>query len=353
MPALLSPISDAELERLNYARFHYPDPFILPRLHAIFLKAHLGWSAPAIARVVDAHPNTVLFWIKVYRQHGYEGLVAKNYGTNKSALEQSKDRLLSFFEKCPPSSAAEAALQIAELTGLERSPQQVRVFLKKHGLRFIKCGHIPAKADPEAQKQWLEEELQPVIEQAKEENKHLLFMDAAHFTLSPFLCFLWSFARVFIKAAAGRNRINVLGAVNAMTKEVTTLINDTYVNADVIVDFLKQLRQHYKDGKSIALVLDNARYQHCEKVKTAARSIGIDLIFLPPYSPNLNIIERLWKFTKKQILHARYYEKPKEFHAAIRHFFETINEKHPQKLQTLLTLNFQKMGQVKPLIYPL
>jgi transposase len=87
--------------------------------------------------------------------------------------------------------------------------------------------------------------------------------------------------------------------------------------------------------------LDNARYQHCLAVKTFAASIGIELLFLPPYSPNLNIIERLWKFTKKQILYAKYYDAPDKFHAAIKTFFKNINNKHSDDLHKLLTLNFQ------------
>ena len=156
---------------------------------------------------------------------------------------------------------------------------------------------------------------------------------------------------MFIKGAAGRNRLNVLGAVNAITKEVTTLINDTYITADTLVAFLKTLREKYSDGRAIAIVPDNARYRHCFVVKAFAASVGIHLLFLPPYSPNLNIIERLWKFTKKQILHARYYDKPAAFHQAIRTFFNSINERCNDKLQLLLSLKFQLYH--KSLFYPL
>jgi len=149
----------------------------------------------------------------------------------------------------------------------------------------------------------METTLKPVIKAAQEQEINLLFLDAAHFTLQPFLCCLWSIARIFIKASPGRNRINVLGAVNAITKKVTTYTNTTYICANCLIEFLKQLKEQYND-KPIAIVLDNARYQHCFLVSTFAKSPGIHLLFLPPYSPNLNIIERLWKFTKKQILNA-------------------------------------------------
>lgn len=133
----------------------------------------------------------------------------------------------------------------------------------------------------------------------KERRSTPAFMDAAHFILQPFVCCLWCIKRVFIKADAGRNRINVLGVVNAITQEITAMTNTAYIDDNTIVDFLKQLKQKYLD-KPIAIVLDNARYQHCFFVTTWAKYLGIHLLFLPPYSPNLNIIERVWKFTKRK-----------------------------------------------------
>jgi transposase len=167
-----------------------------------------------------------------------------------------------------------------------------------------------------------------------------LFCDAAHFVLEPFVCKIWCLTRKFIKASAGRNRINVLGTVNAITKEVTTLINTTYIDANVVIACLDQLKETYAD-KPIKLVLDNARYQHCEAVLAVAKKLEIELLFLPPYSPNLNLIERLWKFTKKKILYGAYYETPEKFHDAIRDFFATVSSIYEAELETLLALKFQ------------
>jgi hypothetical protein len=159
-------------------------------------------------------------------------------------------------------------------------------------LQYIKTGHIPAKADVEKQKQWVKSTLEPAIEEAQKGECHLLFMDAAHFILQPFICALWSVTRMFIKASYGRNRINMLGVVNAITKEVLILCNTTYINAETIVVFFKKLKEYYEDIP-LKIVLDNARYQHCQLVEEAARVLNITLLFLPSYSPNLNIIERL------------------------------------------------------------
>ncbi|MDX2304953.1 MAG: IS630 family transposase [Microscillaceae bacterium] len=95
-------------------------------------------------------------------------------------------------------------------------------------------------------------------------------------------------------------RLNILGAVHAITKKITCALNDSTINAQTLITFLQQLRREYAD-KTIYIVLDNARYQHCNLVKDFAKTLDIHLVFLPPYSPNLNIIERLWKWLKKNV----------------------------------------------------
>jgi hypothetical protein len=155
----------------------------------------------------------------------------------------------------------QAVAVVEELTGIKRSPTQIRQFLLRHDYKWRKMGQIPGKANIEKQKEWLENTLEPYIEQARKGLCHLFFCDAAHFVLSAFLCMVWSRVRLFLKTSAGRNRINVLGAVHAITKQVTTHINTTYINSQVITDFMVQLKQQYVD-LPIVLVMDNAKYQH-------------------------------------------------------------------------------------------
>ena len=337
-------LSEAEIAVLNYERFHYPNPLVQKRMQSIYLRGVLGYSKTEIGKILGRHRHTVSSDLNRYKTGGIEAVKQVNYGTNKSELAQHAVSLKKLFEEHPPSSVKEAAQRIKELTGIERSPSQIYTFIKKQlGMKFVKTGHIPAKADPQKQKQWLENDLEPALDLAKQGLAHVLFMDAAHFVLAPFLCFLWCFKRVFIKAPAGRKRLNVLGAVNALTKEVYFISNQGKINAQVIADFLHQLRIYYADMKPIYIVLDNARYQHCQFVKYVAWQFNIHLVFLPPYSPNLNIIERLWKFVKKKCLYAKYYHTFEAFKNAI---ISTMNQtnsnpKYKQQLSSLLTLNFQ------------
>jgi transposase len=344
-------LSKAEIQRLNYERFYYPCPIVQKRIHAVYMKATLSSSDTLIGQLTGLKRQTVNRWVKVYQAGGFDALCQFNYGTNKSQLENHSVSILQSFTERPPMSACEAKSRIEELTGISRSPTQVRNFMRRQGLRFIKTGHIPAKADAEKQKEWVKTTLEPAIKEARKGECHLLFMDAAHFILQPFICSLWCVTRLFIKAAAGRNRINVLGVVNAITKEVLTFCNTTYISADTIVAFLIKLKEHYGE-LPLKIVLDNARYQHCEFVVNAANKLNITLLFLPSYSPNLNIIERLWKFTKKTILYAKYYETPVKFHLAITNFFQIINQKYNSELKDLLTLKFQFFENENVLIYP-
>ena len=157
---------------------------------------------------------------------------------------------------------------------------------------------------------------------------------------------LWCFNRVFIKAAPGRNRINVLGALNAVTLKMETVVNTTYVNAETVAELLRKLARHY-GSLPIYVVLDNARYQHCNFVKELAASLGIHLVFLPPYSPNLNLIERVWRYIKKDVLGTHYYECANKFHEAIKQALFEINHKQERMddMKTLITPRFQTFAQ--------
>ncbi|MCK9204471.1 MAG: IS630 family transposase [Bacteroidales bacterium] len=344
-------LGKAETQRLKYENFYYPCPVVQKRIHAVYMKATVKASNSTIWLLSGLSRQSVGHWVHIYQTDGFDALCQFNYGTNKSQLENHSVSILQSFTERPPMSAREAKSRIEELTGISRSPTQVRNFMGHQGLRFIKTGHIPAKADAEKQKEWVKTTLGPAIKEARKGECHLLFMDAAHFILQPFICSLWCLTRLFIKAASGRNRINVLGVVNAITKEVLTFCNTTYISADTIVAFLIKLKEHYGD-LPVKIVLDNARYQHCEVVENAANKLNITLLFLPSYSPNLNIIERLWKFTKKKILYAKYYETPVKFHLAITNFFQIINQRYNSELKDLLTLKFQFFENENVLIYP-
>ena len=173
----------------------------------------------------------------------------------------------------------------------------------------------------------------------------MYFVDASHFVLASFLGWVWCFVRLHVRAASGRQRYNVLGALNAVTHELVTEINTTYITATSVCARLRTIASR---GASIpvTLVLDNARYQRCALVTGVAKELGIELLFLPSYSPNLNLIERLWTFVKKGVLNSRHHQDFKTFQNAIDGCLAELPTKHQEKLATLLAHNFQTWGNV-------
>jgi transposase len=161
-------------------------------------------------------------------------------------------------------------------------------------------------------------------------------MDAAHFVFAPFLGFLWCFVRVFIKAPSGRKRFNVLGALNAISHEVITVTNTGYINAESVCEIFSKIAKKFCDAP-ISIVLDNARYQKCKLVQEVADSLNIELLYLPPYSPNLNLIERAWKFVKKKCLYSKYYSDFESFVNAISDCLGSTNGKYKKELDSFLS----------------
>lgn len=181
----------------------------------------------------------------------------------------------------------------------------------------------------------------PLVAEAQAGRRHLFFLDAAHFVLQPFLGYLWCFARVFIQASSGRQRFNVLAALDACTYQLIMVTNDAYINSESVCTLLTKMRAAITDGLPITIVLDNARYQHCRRVLDYAAVLQIDLLFLPPYSPNLNLIERLWRFVRKTALSTAYFNTFAAFKAAIQDCLDHSQTKYKPELQSLLVLKFQ------------
>jgi transposase len=187
---------------------------------------------------------------------------------------------------------------------------------------------------------FLETKLEPLLQAARAGHGQVFFVDAAHFVMGAFLCCVWCWMRLLIRGASGRQRYSVLGAWNAVTHELVSITTDATVSAETMCALLVKIAALGLQGP-ITLVLDNARYQHCALVMNLAKSLQIHLEFLPSYSPNLNLIERLWKFVKKQVLYGHHYATFVEFRAAIDDCLAKIPTEHREKLQALMTHNFQ------------
>ena len=166
-------------------------------------------------------------------------------------------------------------------------------------------------------------------------NEVLLFMDASHFVMGcDFLGRVYSRTRRFVKTFSGRKRFNVLGALDFITGKVLTVTNDSYITATQVCEMLRNISAEYA-GKTVRVILDNARCQKCQAVRELALELGIELLHIPPYSPNLNLIERFWKFVKGE-LRSKYYDNFSLFQNAINDLIQSATGKNRSRVAKLI-----------------
>ena len=248
-----------EIAELHYWRFNHPHSRVMLRMEVLWLK-NQGMSNQDIAIYAGISKSTVTSYIWAYQLCSIERLKEVKFYKLSNRLENHKESHEACFHEYPPTTAGAAREKIEELTGITLSVETVRKFLKRLGMRFLKTGQIPAKADIAKQEKYLQEELGSGLEEAKAGKRSVYFADAVHFVLGAFLGYLWCFVPLFIKMPAGRQRFNVLGVLNAATHELLTITNDSYVTALNVCELLKRLVEK-EQGKMCTLVLDNAHYQ--------------------------------------------------------------------------------------------
>lgn len=199
----------------------------------------------------------------------------------------------------------------------------------------MKCGSLPAKADTEKQKNFFDAILEPLMKKAESGEISLMFMDASHFVMGcDFLGHIYGKVRRYVRTFSGRRRYNVLGALDYVSKKMLVVANDSYITATEVCDMLRKVAAEYS-GKKVHLVLDNARYQKCSIVQELANQLDIQLEYIPPYSPNLNLIERVWKFVKGEIS-SKYYDNFDAFKQKIDSIISSTDGKNKQKINRLI-----------------
>jgi transposase len=343
--------SEEDLKAIEHDRYHHPHPHVQRKMEVLWLKSH-DLPHQQIADLAGVSLRTVQRYLDEYLEGGLAALRRCNWRGPQTVLVQHESSLEEHFWDHPPRNTKEAAKVIFEQTGVRRGLTQVRAFLKNHlGLRYRKVAAIPVppkktvEEHAKEQARFLEEELEPVLQEARAGRATVFFVDAAHFVWAPFLGALWCLTRLFVRSATGRKRYNVLGALNAVTHQVTRVCNEGYVTAETVCTLLRSLAGAGLKTP-ITVVLDNARYQRCERVQSLARQLGIHLMFLPSYSPNLNLIERLWRFVRKQSLNSTWFDSFPQFQAAIDDCLDKTATDHQQQTASLFAHKFQRFDDL-------
>ena len=343
--------SDDDLKVIAKDRYEHPHPHVQRKMEVLWLKSH-GLPHRQIADVAGVSLRTVQRYLTDYLEGGLKQVRRCDWRGPKAVLLQHERSLEEYFWDHPPRNTKEAAKVIEEQTGVRRGLTPVRAFLKTHlGLRYRKVAALPVppkktiEEHAKEQARFLEEELEPALAEARVGRAAVFVVDAAHFVWAPFLGCLWCLARMFVRSATGRKRYNVLGALNAVTHEVVRVCNEGYVTAETVCTLL-----HTLEGLGLqvplTVVLDNARYQRCNLVQSWARALGIRVLFLPSYSPNLNLIERLWRFVRKQSLNSTWFDSFEQFQAAIDDCLDKMTTDHKQEAASLFVHPFQQFEDV-------
>ncbi len=337
--------TEPEQKKLIILSKDHIHPTVRVRALAVLMRIN-GIKNEEIVKTLDICENTIRNYLQLFKNGGTNELEKLNFYKPSGKLETHTKTLADYFEKNPPATVKRSIITIKKLTKVDIGETQARKFLKSLGLRPLKTGIIPAKADVEVQEKFLHEQLEPLLADAREGKSNVFFVDAAHFVFAAFLGYLWCKAKVYIKSYPGRQRFNVLGAIDAVTHEVISVCNTTYINAQSVCDLLKKISEQRFSG-TITLIMDNARYQRCELVTNRAKELGIQLLFLPTYSPNLNLIERFWKLVKKECLQNNCYTTFEKFTEAIESYITNADITHSNELETLLTHKFQLFKENK------
>jgi transposase len=237
---------------------------------------------------------------------------------------------------------------IKEKFGINTSLSAVGRFLKKHNIKCLKCGSLPAKADAVKQRIFHDDTLRPLFKKCADGIINLFFLDAAHFVMgNDFLGKIYGQVRRYFKTFSGRVRYNVLGALNFKTKLVTSVTNDSYITATQVCELLRKIAAEFV-GKPVYIVLDNARYQKCKIVQAVADELKITLVYIPPYSPNLNIIERFWKHVKSK-LRTKYFDQFSTFCETIDAIVGCVDIKDKEAVDSLITDKVQLFDDLVPI----
>ena len=233
----LSEIEDFEFQKAREIKklqdiFYAKDTGELARKKILSVVMRMsGVNVQQTAQVAGTSERMVFAYTRRYREQGIAGLMENKRYKPVSQLKEYQEEIKKEFEKNFPATASEASERIHQICGLKRSPTQVRKFMHDLGMKPLKVGHIPAKANVEEQKSFHDTELMPRIEEARNGKRVLLFLDATHMLWQVYLGVLWCFTRIFIPAASGRVRINVLGAYEPMRNELLRIVNKTYVTS--------------------------------------------------------------------------------------------------------------------------
>jgi transposase len=338
-------LTPAQLKELHYghsAAKRAQDVRLAYRINAVILLGS-DWTLEQVAEALLLDDETLRSYVSRYKAFGVGGLSQDKHTGSDCHLSASQlEQLKAFLDKGIRLSSAEPIEFVKTSFDVEYTPRGMGKLLKRLGYTYKKPKLVPGKANPEAQLEFLED--YQLITETLGTNDVVYFSDATHPTHNTMPAYGWikKGERHEIKANSGRQRLNICGAINIANWDFQYQFEPT-VNAESMLRLFKSLEAANPKADHIYVVLDNAKYNHSKILREYLQGSRVKPLYLPPYSPNLNLIERLWKFFNKRVLYNRYYEKFDQMKEAVTQFFANMSS-YSKELTSLLTENFEIIG---------
>ena len=305
------------------------------------------FSSSTIAGNLGIHPSTVNRHYNEYQSvKDFDKYIETHYKPCVGKLsDEQKVLIKTYVQSDIFHSSLKVLVYIKDTFGIEYKPDSVIALLHRLGFVYKKTKLIPSKADLAKQEEFIKEFRE--TEENLPENELILFGDGVHPHHNTESTYAWieKGQEKEILSNTGRVRVNINGAVNPANP--TEIVHHDCLTIDALstIAWLKLIEERFPNKKVIHLFVDNARYYRSILVQGFLRNSRIKMRFLPPYSPNLNPIERLWKFLKKEVIKSNYTPDPNVFRKRIDDFFSNINS-YKEKLESLINTNFQKLKPV-------
>lgn len=336
-------LSQQELDELEFEHRHTSDKRYADRLKAVYLLGS-GWQVSQVAQALMIDRESVRNHHKRYRKGGLMALQRQDAGGSDCALNsEQREQLGDYLQKHLCLTAKQVAHYVQQTWQISYSERGITQLLHRLGFVYKKPKLIPGKADAEQQRAFIETYHKLKADQKAEER--IYFMDATHPHHNPIASYGWIKRGQAheIRSNTGRQRLNINGVIDCSDLSAIVRYDDT-INAQSTIKLFQQIEAQNPLASRIQIICDNARYYRSQLVKDYLEHSNIELVFLPPYAPNLNLIERFWRFFKKTVLYGHYYETFAQFKAACDQFFTGLDQYHAS-LRSLLTDRFQIIGQ--------
>ena len=313
----------------------------------IILLLHKGYSQKEVSDILNLDEDTISKWKSAFiKKKDINSWLSTNYISyfgKITTIQMSQIRqYLTIFKV---SNIKEIQSFVSITSTANYSISGVQKLLVRLGFSYQTIHKLPGKCPIDKQKVWVAN-FESMLAN-KSENDVILFMDGVHPTHNTKYTKIWSEKGHprFIESNTGREHLNICGAYNPDNQDLT-FIEDVTINGETIIKLVKKIIQKYPSNKNITIYLDNAKYHKSQKVKDfLATQNNIKFDFLPPYSPNLNLIERLWKFANEKVINLKYYPFFQQFKSKILNFYENINI-YQKELENRITYNFQLFQNV-------